>query len=314
MSNNCANIFQTCKTHASQRTSFTSSTSLGLCSVMFLMALWFLHVGNQEDRMEDRQRVKRPRHVWSSCWVSTCFGYGCGSVSGVGKCCERVSQVWDLGSWFPQCQTVRGQCLHACIPVFPTSQNSLTAKVSASTGAGGGMLSSHNHFSKVNFDISNKVQQTRTWLSVHMVALTCSTASLDLLTTTIGPTSAASPFALQRNAIKIHLTTWTGERISSSLVCIRLISFVGLSLCPVPDSRAWPAFNAAKAFSAAVLEICEWQQYSNTCCPPATPEVPLACCGKRKASLNRMTSSATLCSSQESAKRTKQGKMQRLSS
>lgn len=204
-------------------------------------------------------------------------------------------------------------CIH-CIPVFPTSENSLTAKVSASTGAGGGMLSSHNHFSKVNFDISNKVQQTRTWLSVHMVALTCSTASLDLLTTTIGPTSAASPFALQRNAIKIHLTTWTGERISSSLVCIRLISFVGLSLCPVPDSRAWPAFNAAKAFSAAVLEICEWQQYSNTCCPPATPEVPLACCGKRKASLNRMTSSATLCSSQESAKRTKQGKMQRLSS
>lgn len=48
------------------------------------------------------------------------------------------------------------------MPVFPTSQNSLTAKVSASTGAGGGMLSSHNHFSKVNFDISNKVQQTRT--------------------------------------------------------------------------------------------------------------------------------------------------------
>ena len=102
-------------------------------------------------------------------------------------------------------------CIH-CIPVFPTSENSLTAKVSASTGAGGGMLSSHNHFSKVNFDISNKVQQTRTWLSVHMVALTCSTASLDLLTTTIGPTSAASPFALQRNAIKIHLTTWTRER------------------------------------------------------------------------------------------------------
>ena len=50
----------------------------------------------------------------------------------------------------------------ACIPAFPRSQNSLTAKVSASTGAGGGMLSSHNHFSKVNFDISNKVQQTRT--------------------------------------------------------------------------------------------------------------------------------------------------------
>ena len=143
---------------------------------------------------------------------------------------------------------------------FPTSQNSLTAKVSASTGAGGGMLSSHNHFSKVNFDISNKVQQTRTWLSVHMVALTCRTASLDLLTTTIGPTSAASPFALQRNAIKIHLTTWTRERISS-LVFIRLTSFVGLSLCPVPGSRAWPAFNAAKAFSAAVLEICERHQY-----------------------------------------------------
>ena len=46
-------------------------------------------------------------------------------------------------------------------------------------------------------------------------------------------------------------------KISSSLVFIRLISFVGLSLCPVPGSRAWPAFNAAKAFSAAVLEICE---------------------------------------------------------
>ena len=57
-----------------------------------------------------------------------------------------------------QCEAT---CIH-CISVFPTSQNSLTAKVSASTGAGGGMLSSHNHFSKVNFDISNKVQQTRT--------------------------------------------------------------------------------------------------------------------------------------------------------
>ena len=149
--------------------------------------------------------------------------------------------------------------------------------------------------------ILRAIQQSELWhlkqgsaLSVHMVALTC-TASLDLLTTTIGSTSAASPFALQRNAIKIHLATWRDRMSNLVIVCICLynFSFVGLSLSQVPGSRAWPAFNAARAFSAAVLKIYEWLQYMlSTNDARSAP----TCCGKRKASLNRTTSSATLYS------------------